>query len=305
MFFSNLKRILKDLNSKNTMDNLYHYIDNYGIPIVYHNSIEIRFQRNENDILQKIDLENDPSLDKILNEGLLIVSQHRHYLKVEPNFPKEFNLTKKEQTVKVLEWFYDTTGFFINDFITLLELPTLPNTKTPFLLLVESENLGKRLVLAKNTINGDLEIRKKYTDKGCLSKNWVSTLGRISKINGNLYIDNEMDDLGDLEIVNGNIAFSNHVYQNKLETLTPLRRVNGDLYLKNTHASLGTIEYVKGNLNLRKTTVKDLGSLKTVDGNILVSKSQKDRYNFKNINLKGKIRYYNDIFNEGELTLPQ
>lgn len=287
------------------MEELYHYIDNYGIPIVYNSKIEIRFQNSENDILQKIELENDPSLDKILNEGSWIVSQHRHYRKVEPNFSNENNLITSEQITLVLEWFKYTTGFLISDFNTLLELPVLPNSKTPFLLLIESEDLGLRLVLAKNIINGDLDIRKKYSNDGWMLRNWITILGRISIINGNLYIDNEMDDLGDLEIVNGNIAFSNHVYQNKLDTLTPLKRINGDLYLKNTHASLGTIEYVKGNLNLRKTTVKDLGALNTVEGNILVSKSQKDRYNFENINVKGKIRYYNDIFNEGELTLPQ
>jgi hypothetical protein len=287
------------------MDDLYHYIDVYGIPIVYNNNIEIRIQYNENNILQKIELENDPSLDKILSEGLLIVSQHRHYRKIEPNFPKEFNLTKKEQFAKILEWFNDTTGFLITDFNTLLELPTLPNAKTPFLLLVESEDFGKRLVLAKNIINGDLAIKKKFSDEGWLLSNWITTLGRISMINGNLYIDNVMEDMGDLEVVNGDIAFSNYVYQEKLETLSPLRRINGDLYLKNTYASLGTIEYIKGNLNLRKTTVKDLGSLNTVEGNILVSKSQKDRYNFDNIYVKGKIRYYNDVFKEGELTLPQ
>jgi hypothetical protein len=287
------------------MEELFHYIDNYGIPIVYNSNIEIRIQNNENDLLQKIELENDPSLDKILSEGSIIISQHSHYRKVEPNFPNEFNLSTEEQINLVLKWFKDTTGFIISDFNTLLELPVLPNSKTPFLLLVESENLGLRLVLAKKIINGDLEIKKKYTNDGWMLRNCITTLGRISIINGNLYIDNEMDDLGDLEIVNGNVSFSNYVYQNKLVSLAPLKRVNGDLYLKNTYASLGTIEYVKGNLNLRKTTVKDLGSLNTVEGNILVSKSQKDRYNFDNINVKGKIRYYNDVFNEGELTLPQ
>jgi hypothetical protein len=287
------------------MEELFHYIDNYGIPIVYNSNIEIRIQNNENDLLQKIELENDRSLDKILSEGSIIISQHSHYRKVEPNFPNEFNLSTEEQINLVLKWFKDTTGFIISDFNTLLELPVLPNSKTPFLLLVESENLGLRLVLAKKIINGDLEIKKKYTNDGWMLRNCITTLGRISIINGNLYIDNEMDDLGDLEIVNGNVSFSNYVYQNKLVSLAPLKRVNGDLYLKNTYASLGTIEYVKGNLNLRKTTVKDLGSLNTVEGNILVSKSQKDRYNFDNINVKGKIRYYNDVFNEGELTLPQ
>lgn len=287
------------------MEELYHYIDNYGIPIVYNSNIEIRIQNNENDLLQKIELENDPSLDKIFNEGSLIVSLHSHYRKVEPNFPNKFNLSTSEQITLVLEWFKDTTGFLISDFNKLLELPVLPNSKTPFLLLVENKDLGLRLVLAKNIINGDLEIRKKYTKDGWMLRNWITTLGRISIINGNLYIDNEMDDLGNLEIVNGNVAFSNHVYQTKLETLSPLKKINGDLYLKNTHASLGTIEYVKGNLNLRKTTVRDLGALQAVDGNILVSKSQKYRYNFESIIVKGKIRFFNDSFNEGELTIPQ
>jgi DUF4097 and DUF4098 domain-containing protein YvlB len=113
-----------------------------------------------------------------------------------------------------------------------------------------------------------------------------------------------MENIGNLEMVNGNVSFSNHTYQHKLDTLSPLKKVNGDLYLKNTHASLGTLEEVKGNLNLRKTTVKDLGSLKKVGGNVLISKSEKDNYDFSNVDVKGKIKYYNDTFNRGQLTPP-
>lgn len=174
----------------------------------------------------------------------------------------------------------------------------------PFLLVINKGYNDSRLMLATETINGDLRINKKFNKYGFLQSNWIKTLGRISTINGDLYIDNEMENLGNLKIVNGNLIFSNHTYQSKLESLSPLKKVIGDLYLKNTHVSLGTLEEVKGNLNLRKTTVKDLGALKKVGGNVLISKSEKDNYDFSEIDIQGKIRYYNDTFNKGQLTLP-
>jgi DUF4097 and DUF4098 domain-containing protein YvlB len=211
-------------------------------------------------------------------------------------------LSKDEQVEVVLDWFYDTTGYKVNEFKTMFELPTLNGN--PFLLVIEKGYNDSRLMLVTKTINGDLRINKKFNKYGTLQSNWIKTFGRISIIHGDLYIDNEMENIGNLEMVNGNVSFSNHTYQHKLDTLSPLKKVNGDLYLKNTHASLGTLEEVKGNLNLRKTTVKDLGSLKKVGGNVLISKSEKDNYDFSNVDVKGKIKYYNDTFNRGQLTPP-
>lgn len=283
-------------------EKIYEFIDKNGIPFGTLIGIELNIQKNENDFLQKILLENDPSVEEITEKGALIISKHTHWGIVEPRFPLNFKLSKDEQVEAVLDWFYDTTGYKVKEFKTMFELPTLNGN--PLLLVIEKGYNDSRLMLATQTINGDLRINQKFNKYGTLQSNWIKTLGRISLINGDLYIDNEMDNLGDLEIVNGNLSFSNHTYQHKLETLSPLKKVKGDLYLKNTHVSLGTLEEVKGNLNLRKTSVKDLGSLKKVGGNVLISKTEKDNYDFSNINVKGKIRYYNDIFNKGELTLP-
>lgn len=283
-------------------DELYKYIDYNGIPYGTLVSIELNIQENNNDFLQKILLENDPTQEEIIEKGSLIISKHTRWGIVEPRFPSNFKLTKSEQVELVLDWFYDTTGYKVKEFKTLFELPVLNGN--PFLLVIDKELNDSRLMLATEIINGNLRINKKFNNYGFLQSNWIKTLGRISIINGDLYIDNEMENLGNLKIVNGSLSFSNHTYQYKLESLNPLEKVNGDLYLKNTHVSLGTLEEVKGNLNLRKTSVKDLGALKKVGGNILVSKSEKDTYDFSQINIKGKIRYYNDTFNKGELTLP-
>lgn len=281
---------------------LYKFIDNNGIPYGTLVRIGITIQQNENDFLQKILLENDPSVEEIIEKGALIISKHTHWGLVEPRFPLNFKLSKDEQVEAVLDWFYDTTGYKVKEFKTMFELPILNGN--PFLLVVNKDSNDNRLMLATKTIKGDLRINEKFNKYGTLQNNWIKTFGRISVINGDLYIDNEMENFGDLEIVNGNLSFSNHTYQHKLYTLSPLKKVNGDLYLKNTHVSLGTLEEVKGNLNLRKTTVKDLGSLKKIGGNVLISKSQKDNYDFTNVVVKGKIKYFNDTFNIGQLTLP-
>jgi hypothetical protein len=283
-------------------EELYKYIDHNGISYGTLVCSELYIQENNNDFLQKIILENDPTQEEIIEKGSLIISKHTRWGIVEPRFPSNFKLTKSEQVELVLDWFYDTTGYKVKEFKTLFELPVLNGN--PFLLVIDKEHNDSRLMLATEIINGNLRINKKFNNYGFLQSNWIKTLGRISIINGDLYIDNEMENLGNLKIVNGSLSFSNHTYQYKLESLNPLEKVNGDLYLKNTHVSLGTLEEVKGNLNLRKTSVKDLGALKKVGGNILVSKSEKDSYDFSQIKIKGKIRYYNDTFNKGELTLP-
>lgn len=281
---------------------IFKYIDKNGIPFGRLVGIELKIQQNENDILQTIQLENDSTLEEIIKKDSLIISKHTHWGIVEPRLPSKFELTKKQQIEVVLDWFYETTGYKVDKFKTLFELPILNGN--PFILVIEKGYNDSRLMLANETIKGDLSINEKFNIYGSIQNNWIKTLGKISKINGDLYIANEMENLGDLTTVNGNLSFSNHIYQYKLESLTPLKKVKGDLYLKNTHASLGSLEEVGGNLNLRKTTVKDLGNLKRVGGNVLISKSEKDNYDFVNVIIDGKIKYFNDTFNKGKLTLP-
>tara|TARA_B110000027_G_scaffold100765_1_gene106612 strand:- start:464 stop:1330 length:867 start_codon:yes stop_codon:yes gene_type:complete len=281
---------------------VYKYLDKYGVPFGKLAVLGISVRKNENDILQDIQLENDDSIESFTRSGNLITACHKSKLRVEPRLPKSFNLSTDQQTKFILNWFKETTGYEVNQLETLLVLPLFNGN--PFMLVVDSGYNDQRLVLAKETINGDLTIRKKYNYYGDLDQNWITSFGSIKKINGNVHIDNQFGDFGKLVVINGSLSFSNHVYQTKLKTLSPLEKITGDLYLKNTHISLGSLKVIGGNLNLRKATINDLGSLKEVNGNVLISKSQKDKIDLTNIEIRGKVRYYNDVFNEGELTIP-
>ena len=274
------------------MNKIYNYIDSNGIQFYYNSNYSIKFQQNENDILQKIELESDPTLIDIVENSETIISNHGPSWTPHPILPVEFNLTNEEQEKIVLDWLFDTTGVRLKDFKKLLETPIL--NELPFLLIIEKDDKQK-VILCKQVIDGNLTIRQKYKD-GKLQYNWINTLGRIEQVNGDMYIDNVMRDMGNLKIINGNLIFSNYVIQNLLESLYPIKVITGDLIVKNTYASLGIIEEIGGNLNLRKSKVRDLGNLKKVGGNILISKCNKEYYDFSNIEVLGKIRCYNDLF---------
>lgn len=281
---------------------VYKYLDKYGVPFGKLAVLGISVRKNENDILQDIQLENDDSIESYTRNGNIITARHKSKLRLEPRLPKSFNLSLDQQTKFIINWFKETTGYEINQLETLLVLPLLNGN--PFMLVVDSGYNEQRLVLAKETINGDLMVRQKYNSYGDLTQNWISSFGSIKRINGNVHIGNQFEEFGELAVINGSLSFSNHIYQTKLKTLTPLEKVTGDLNLKNTHLSLGSLKIVEGNLNLRKTTINDLGSLEEVNGNVLISKSQKDKIDLTNVTIRGKVRYYNDVFNDGELTLP-
>lgn len=280
---------------------IYHYIDQKGIPFKTLSSSSIRIQ--ENDILNRLKIESDESTKRIIKKGELIISTHNHTKIREPDFPDKFELDKKAQKETALSWLKDTTGYFVNEFRTLFELPELNGN--PFLLQVERGMSNYFLVLATQVIDGDIIIREKYhSHHGFLQENFIKTFGQITKINGTLGIDGKMNNFGNLKEVSGDLWFSNHVYQENLESIYPLKTVNGDLNLKNTHACLSSLEEVGGNLNLRKTTCHSISALKRVGGNILLSKSQSHKFDFSKVKINGKIRVFNDEFNQEKLTPP-
>ena len=284
------------------MSKIYNYIDKNGIPFKKLAFFSIRIQ--EDDILNRLQVESDETADKIIKKGELIFSTHSHPNVIVPDFPKKFKLDKKEQEEIVINWLKDTTGYIVNEFKTLFELPELNGN--PFLLEVERGIRNYFLVLATQVIDGNLIVREKYhIHHGFLQENFIKTFGQITKINGTLGIDGKMNDFGNLNEVDGDLWFSNHVYQENLESIYPLKTVYGDLNLKNTHACLSSLEEVGGNLNLRKTTCYDLSSLQRVGGNVLLSKSQSDNYDFSKVEIKGKIKTFNDKFNQGKLTTPR
>jgi hypothetical protein len=283
------------------MQEVFKYLDKNGIPFRKQGSLSIQIQ--EDDLLNRLRIENDESTDKIFYKGGVIASTHHHANIKVPCIPALFQLTSSEQENIAINWVKETTGYAVEEFKTLFELPVL-NDK-PFLLQVERGTDIWYLVLATQCIDGDLIVREKFHYyHGFIQENFIKTFGQISKITGTVGIDGKMSDFGNLTEVGGNLWFSNHVYQDYLNSISPLKRVKGDLNLKNTHASLSTIEEVGGNLNLRKTTCFDISSLKSVGGNVLISRSQMNNFDFSKVKIGGKIRYFNDQFNVRNLTLP-
>jgi hypothetical protein len=283
------------------MSKIYNYIDQKGIPFKKLTNYNIKIQ--EDDILNRLNIESDETANRIIKKGELIISTHNHVDIKEPDFPNKYKLDKNEQKEIALSWLKDTTGYFVNEFKTLFELPEL-NSK-PFLLQVERGINNYFLVLATQIIDGDIIIREKYHNHhGFFQENFIKTFGQITKINGTIGIDGKMNDFGNLEEVSGDLWFSNHVYQENLKSIYPLKKVIGDLNLKNTHACLSSLEEVGGNLNLRKTTCHNISSLKRVGGNILLSKSQSNNFDFSKVEINGKIKTFNDEFNHGKLTTP-
>ena len=283
------------------MSKIYNHIDQKGIPFKKLASFSIKIQ--EDDILNRLNIESDETTDKIIKKGELILSTHNHPNLKVPDFPNKFKLDKKAQEEIAINWLKDTTGYIVNEFKILFELPEL--NRKPFLLQIERGIRNYFLILATKVINGDIIIRDKYhSHHGFLQENFIKTFGQIEKINGTICIDVKMNDFGSLTEVVGDLWFSNHVYQENLESIKPLKVVYGDLNLKNTHASLESLEKVVGNLNLRKTTCHNISSLKKVGGNVLVSKSQLDNFDFSKVKINGKIKTFNDKFNERKLTTP-
>lgn len=275
------------------MSNIYKFIDQEGIPFKKFACFAIKIQ--EDDILKRLELEADQTTDKVIKKGELIISTHNFPFANEPNFPYQFKLDTKAQEELAINWLKDTTGYVVNEFKTLFELPEL--NKNPFLLHVERRSIGWFLVLANESIIGDVIVREKYhKHHGFLQENFIKTFGQIKKISGNLGIDGKMNDFGNLTEVAGDLWFSNHIYQEKLESISPLKIVHGNFNLKNTYASLESLEEVGGNLNLRKTTCYNISSLKKVGGNVLVSKSQFYNFDFSKVEIKGKIKIFNDNF---------
>jgi hypothetical protein len=284
------------------MTKIYNYIDKKGIPFKKLASFSIKIQ--EDYILNRLNIEFNETTDKIIKKGELIISTHSHPNLITPDFPNKFKLDKISQEQIAINWLKDTTGYVVDEFTTLFELPEL-NHK-PFLLQIERGIGNYFLILATKVINGDIIVREKYhSHNGFLQENFIKTFGQIEKITGTIGIDGKMNDFGNLTEVGCDMWFSNHIYQENLESIKPLKTVYGDLNLKNTHASLETLEEVGGNLNLRKTTCRNISSLKKVGGNILVSKCQLENFDFSKVKINGKIMTFNDEFKEGKLTTPK
>jgi hypothetical protein len=121
-----------------------------------------------------------------------------------------------------------------------------------------------------------------------------SSLGKVVKINGHLNIDNDhLTDLGELVHVKTDLWLNNN--SSKLKSLCKLESIGGNLSLRYSNVSdLGNLQRVIGNVNLRDTLISNLGNLKYVGGNLYLPK-RLEGISLENIDIKGKVRFWNDV----------
>jgi hypothetical protein len=119
------------------------------------------------------------------------------------------------------------------------------------------------------------------------------SLGGLKKIYGHLNVDNDiLNDLGELIYVKTDLWLNSE--KSNLNSLCKLKEVGGNLSLRYSNIEeLRELQKVGGNVNLRDTPIKRLGKLKYVGGNLFLPK-RLEGINLDEIEIKGKVRYWND-----------
>lgn len=127
----------------------------------------------------------------------------------------------------------------------------------------------------------------------------IKQLHGVIKIYGHLNLsDNSyINSLGELNYIKSDLWLGDRVDEEEsLISLGNLKRVGGDLSLRYSNIEeLGGLERVGGNVNLRDTPIISLGVLKHVGGNLFLPKRLENKIDLSNIEIKGKIRYWNDF----------
>ena len=143
------------------------------------------------------------------------------------------------------------------------------------------ENLKSRLD-SKGYLEQDIRLMGDFT-----------SLGEVKKIYGHLNLDNnELTDLGELIYVQSDVWI--HSEESKLKSLNKLEQVGGDLLINGSNISdLGNLKKVNGKVNLRDTNVIGLNNLKYIGGDLYLPK-RLEELDLEGIEIKGKIRYWND-----------
>ncbi len=154
-----------------------------------------------------------------------------------------------------------------------------------FITIYTYDELNK-YIDRNGVINVPLEIRGLH----------ITKLKGVKRITKHFTLgDTGFEDLGDLEIIEGDFTIWNIENQIKINTLINLKVVKGDVNLRYTKLnSLGSLNQIGGNLNLRDTNITDLSSILKVDGNIHLPKKLKSIIEYTHIQLGGKVKYWND-----------
>ena len=129
--------------------------------------------------------------------------------------------------------------------------------------------------------------------------NEIKSLGKVQKIYGTLNLSGEniVEDLGDLNYVEGNFwAGQAEDWNETLTSLGKLFIVGGDLNLRYSNiVDLGDLEIVGNYLSLRDTPIETLAKLKHVKGDLALPKRLKDEIDLSSITIEGKVKYWNDF----------
>lgn len=120
-----------------------------------------------------------------------------------------------------------------------------------------------------------------------------TSLGGVKKIYGHLNLDNDsLIDLGELNYVKTDIWI--HRENSQLKSLCKLERIGGSLLINGSNITdLGELKRVGDKVNLRDTKITDLGKLEYVGGDLYLPK-RLEYLSFEGIEIKGKIRFWND-----------
>ena len=126
----------------------------------------------------------------------------------------------------------------------------------------------------------------------CIKGSDIRNLGEIKKLYGTLNIicNKYLKNLGELNYIKKGIWGRD----SNLTSLGNLEKVGGSVDLKGSSIkSLGKLTRVGGKLTLRDTKIKDLGVLKYVGKDLYLPK-RLEGIDLNNIEIKGKVRYWND-----------
>lgn len=123
----------------------------------------------------------------------------------------------------------------------------------------------------------------------------ISKINGIFQIIGHLNIDgDDFCSIADLEFI------SSHLWckSKSLKSLGSIHKIGGDANLRHSGIEdLGMLREVGGTLNLRDTAILTLKNLTFVGGNLILPKSKAHLIETHKVNVRGKIRLFNDLSN--------
>jgi hypothetical protein len=175
------------------------------------------------------------------------------------------------------------------------------------LLYLAHEEIGCTSISNDPELNSATLIRDKVWASGGPYFTNVTNLSRLKVVNCNLWVGTNLEYIGGLEKVVGELSFSGNdvklidtikevgklnIHDGNVKSLGSIKKCNGkcrvasncedlgeleyvggDLFIQSPNlTSTGKVKVVKGNLRIRNTNVIDFPNLETVEGKVLVSR---------------------------------